>query len=114
MATFLPQELSGGANGVNILIDDTATEGKLIHTAVSGTTNWDELDLKIANIDTVARKATLEWSGATIPIEIWVPAEAGFVPLVQGLRLRNGGTVKVFADTINVLIVNGVCNRYTA
>lgn len=102
--------LSGSTNGKNIKIAATATAGTLVHTAVSGTASFDEIYLYAVNSSTSDVKVTVEWGEATAPdgnIEFTVPAESGFFPLVQGLLLQNGLTVKVFAGTTNVILCNG-------
>lgn len=117
MATFGKQLLSGGTNGKNIKVVQTATAGTLIHTAVTGTTNFDEVWLWAQNTDTVDRKLTIEWGEATAPdgnIEVTIPAESGPVLVIPGWLLQNGLTIKAFAATANVVVVNGYVNRITA
>ena len=43
MATFSKLPLSHNTNGKNIKVTQTATAGDDIHTAVAGTSNWDEV-----------------------------------------------------------------------
>lgn len=105
--TFEKNKLSGSTNGRGIKITATATPGTLIHTAVSGTTNWDEIFLFVANTDTVERKLTIEYGGTTSPddlIEVPIPPESGLVAVLPGLIVNNGVAVRAFAASANVLI----------
>jgi len=117
MATFAKQLLSGSTNGKAIKVAATATAGTTIHTAVSGTSNIDEIWLYAVNSSTSDVKLTLEWGEATAPdgnIEQTVPAEAGLMLLTPGLLLQNSLVVKAFAGTADVLTVVGYANRITA
>ena len=61
MATYSKQLLSAGTNGKNIKVVATASAGTTIHTAVSGTSNLDELWLFAMNTDSSDRKLTIEY-----------------------------------------------------
>ena len=117
MATYSKQLLSGGTNGKNIKVAATATAGTTVHTAVSGTSDMDEIWLYACNTDSSDRKLTIEYGGATSPEEltqITIEAEAGWVLVCPGLLLQNGLVVKAFAASANVVNVNGFVNRITA
>lgn len=117
MATYSKELLSGSTNGKGILVAATATAGTLIHTAVSGTTDLDELWIYAVNSDSSDVALTLEWGEATAPdgnIEQTVPAESGLMLLVPGLLLQNGLTLNAFAGTTNVIIIHGYVNRVDA
>lgn len=111
----IPVILSGaGAGGRNIKVVATATPGTVIHTAVSGFTQIDEIWLWATNTDTTPRKLTIEWGGSTSPddlIEETIPAESGLVLVVPGLRLNNGLGIKAFCATANVVMIAGHVNR---
>ena len=114
MATYSKELLSGSTNGKGILVAATATAGTLIHTAVSGTTDIDEIWLYAVNTHSADIKLTLEWGEATEPngnIEITVPAEEGLMLLVPGLLLQNALTVKAFAGTTNEIVIHGYVNK---
>jgi len=114
MATYSKELLSGSTQGKGILVAATATAGTLIHTAVSGTTDLDEIWLYGVNSSDADVKLTLEWGEATAPngnIEQTVPAESGLMLLVPGLLLQNGLTVKAFAGTTNVIVLHGYANK---
>ena len=117
MATFSKQLLSGSTNGKAIKVVQTATAGTTIHTAVSGTSNIDEIWLYAVNSSASAVKLTLEWGQADAPdgnIELSVAPESGLVLLTAGLLLQNSLVVKAFAATANVILIHGFVNRITA
>ena len=117
MATFSKRLLSGSTDGKAIKVVQTATAGTTIHTAVSGTSDIDEIWLYAVNSSASAVKLTLEWGEATAPdgnIELAVAAESGLVLLTAGLLLQNSLVVKAFAATANVVMIHGFVNRITA
>ena len=116
MATYTKILLSGSTNGKGIKVVQTATAGTTIHTAVAGTSAWDEIWLYAVNSSTSNVKLTLEWGEATAPdgnIEGVIDAESGLYLIVPGLLLQNGLVVKAFAATANVIIIHGFVNRIT-
>jgi hypothetical protein len=117
MATYSKQLLSGGTNGKNVKVVATATAGTTIHTAVSGTSDMDEVWLYACNTDSTDRKLTLEFGGTTSPddlVEVTIGAEAGWVLVCPGILLQNSLVVKAFAAAANVVVINGYVNRITA
>lgn len=119
MAVLSKVLLSGSTTGLGIKLTDTSTSGNtdagyLVHTAVSGTTDIDEIWLYAHNSDTSPRKLTVEFGGVTSPdntIEVTLAAEDGLVLVVPGLPLQNGLLVKAFAGAANVVTVYGYVNR---
>ena len=117
MATFSKRLLSGSTDGKAIKVVQTATAGTTIHTAVSGTSDIDEIWLYAVNSSALSVKLTLEWGEAIAPdgnIELSVAAESGLVLLTAGLLLQNSLVVKAFAATANVVMIHGYVNRITA
>ena len=122
MASIIKVLLSGSTNGKPIKLTDTGTSaatdaGYLIHTAVAGTNDMDEIWLWAMNTDGSARKLTVEFGGVGSPddlIEIELSSEAGLVQIVPGLLLQNGLHVKAFAAAANVVTIYGFVNRITA
>ena len=117
MPTIAKRVLSGSTNGRAILIAATATPGTTVHTAVTGTTDFDEVWLWAQNTDTTSRKLTIEFGGQTAPndlIEFTVPTEDGLYLILPGLVLQNGLIVTAFAATANVVTLHGYVNRITA
>lgn len=117
MTTFTKTKLSGSTNGRSIKVVATASAGTLIHTAVTGTTNWDEIYLFAVNTDTVTRTLTVEFGGTTSPddlIEIDLEALKGAYLVIPGWLLQNGLVVRAFGSAANVIEVNGYIHQLTA
>ena len=118
MATYSKVKLSGTpADGRNIKVVPTATAGTTIHTAVSGTSDLDEIWLYACNTDSDDRKLTIEYGGVASPddlTEVTITAEAGWVLIVPGLLLNGGLVVTAFCVASNVVNINGYVNRITA
>tara|TARA_R100000781_G_scaffold68798_1_gene43389 strand:+ start:410 stop:763 length:354 start_codon:yes stop_codon:yes gene_type:complete len=117
MATYSKQLLSGSTNGKNIEVAATSSAGTTIHTAVSGTSDLDEIWLYACGTSDSDVKLTLEFGGTTSAddhTEITITGEAGWVLVCPGLLLQNGLIVKAFAGTTNVININGYVNRITA
>lgn len=116
MATYSKVKLSGSTNGKQIKVAATATPGTLIHTAVSGTTDLDEIWLYLTNNHTASVLVTIEFGGVASPddlIQITIPAKQGLYLVVPGLLLQNSLVVRMFAATANVISVSGWANRIT-
>jgi hypothetical protein len=116
MATFNKIPLSGSTNGKGILIAATATLGTTIHTAGSGTANFDEVWIYASNNSASSVKLTVEYGSASVQdnIEITIPGESGLVLVVPGLFLNNSLVVTAFAAVTNVITIHGYINRVTA
>ena len=114
MATYAKGKLSGSTNGKSILVAGTSTGGAdTIHTAVAGTTNWDEVWVYAYNADTVQRLLTLEFGAATSPLKQTIPAQSGAYLCIPGWVLQNAQVVKAFAEATNVISINGFVNSIT-
>ena len=118
MATVKKRKLSGSTDGAPIKVVAVATAGTLIHTAVAGTTagTFDEVWLWAYNGHTTSVTLTIEYGGATVPdqnIVVTLASKSGLVPIVPGLILQNGLTVKAFASTGNVVCLSGFINTIT-
>jgi len=113
MATYSKLPLSASTNGKGILVAATSTTGTTIHTAVSGTSSFDEIWLYAHNNSTSSVKLTVEYGGtaAADNIEISIPGESGLVLVVPGLFLNNAQVVTAFAGTANVITIHGYVNR---
>jgi hypothetical protein len=118
MATFTKQLLSGSSNGRQVSIVAVATPGTLIHTAVSGVTDFDEIWLWATNTDATNDVIlTLEWGGTSTPADkviVEIPPSEGLVLIIPGLILQNSLVVRAFADTASVINISGFVNRITS
>ncbi|MCL4712167.1 MAG: hypothetical protein KJZ73_13070 [Pseudorhodoplanes sp.] len=115
MATYSKVKLSGGTDGKNIKVVQTATAGTTIHTAHAS--DLDEIWLWAINTDSSDRKLTIEFGGTSAPddlIEMTIPAEDGPYLIVPGFLLTNSSVVRAFAASANVVLINGYVNRITA
>lgn len=115
MATYAKQLLSGSSGGLPVKVTGTNTSGGVIvHTAVSGSTSFDEIWLYANNTDpSTAYKLTLEWGTTTAAdgnIELSIQPESGLVLVIPGLVLNNGLVVKAFASAANVILLTGYVN----
>lgn len=117
MATFAKVKLSGSTDGKQIKVAATGTPGTLIHTAVTGTTNWDEVYLWASNKGAADQAVTIEFGGVGSPddlMTVTVPASGGYVLLVPGLILQNANVIRAFAASANEVLIVGFVNRITA
>lgn len=116
MATYTKALLSGSTNGRGIKVVPTATLGTTIHTAVAGTSAWDEVWLYAFNSHSADVMLTIEWGGVTDPddiVEVTIPYRAGWVPVVPGYLLQNSLVITAFASVANVITIQGWNNAIT-
>ncbi|MFA6064195.1 MAG: hypothetical protein WC736_16520 [Gallionella sp.] len=116
MATYSRQLLSGSTNGRAVIVVATATPGTAIHTAITGTTGFDELYLWASNVTAAAATLTIEWGGVTDPGDhivkaLVIPANSPPIPIVTGQVLNNGLLVKAFGGTASAINLTGYVNR---
>lgn len=112
--TVTKNKLSGSTNGKGIKVVATATLGTTIHTAVAGTSSFDEIWLYAYNGHTADVVLTLEWGEATVPdgnTIITIPFKQGRFLIVDGRLLNNTLVVTAFASTANVIIIDGFVNQ---
>lgn len=125
--TFTRNPLSGSTDGRGIKITATSSPGVTVHTATSDTTFFDEISLRITNVDTVARPYVIEAGGTTNPDDRIVGVVlAGQSIMIDNFILRNSLVAKVssitltwidgvsYAGAANVLVVHGQVLRQTA
>ena len=114
MSSLSKQLLSGSSIGRMIKVVAVATPGTLIHTAIAGAVDIDEVWLYACNTDAAAQKLTIEYGGVAAPddlIELTLEAETGLVLVVPGLVLQNTLVIRAFAAAANVVLVGGFVNR---
>jgi len=116
MATYTKRVLSGSTNGKGILITAIASAGTLIHTAVAGTADFDEIWLYATCHTGTAKQLTIQWGGtaAADNIKQDIIGEGGVVFLIPGQLLQNGLEVRAYAEVANTITVHGWVNRITA
>ncbi len=115
MGTFnLIGDLSGQTDGKPIKITQTASAGNTIHTAVTGTTNWDLLYVYAYNCHTANVTVSIEY-GDTDTVDQTLVYDAGpYLIMPPGIPLQNGQVIKIYASQANVVYVTGKVHRYTA
>ena len=118
MATYSKHLLSGSTNGKNISVTGNATGSAVtVHTAISGTSNLDEIWLYATNTSAAALVLTVEFGGTTDQddyIELELAADSGMTLIIPGLLLQNSLLVKAWAASADVININGYVNRITA
>lgn len=116
MATYSRVLLSGSTSGRVIPVVQTSTAGTLIHTAVSGSTSFDEIYLWVSNVTASAATLTIEWGGVTDPGDhickaYSISANSAPIPIVTGEVLNGGLIVRAFSGTASALNISGFVNR---
>lgn len=117
MAQYEKLKLSGSTNGRPIKIATNATPGTLLHTAVSGILNLDEVWLYATNNHSANLELTLELGGTTNPddvVKFSVPFKSGLYLVLPGFVFNNGVLIRAYAATANLISVTGWVNRITA
>lgn len=118
MATAKKRLLSGSTDGKPVKVVATATPGTLVHTAVAGVTpgTVDEVWLWAHNPGPAGVTLTVEYGDGVSPdstITIDLVQRSGLIPVLPGLVLQNGLTVRAFASLANVVNVAGFVNAIT-
>ena len=116
MATYSRVLLSGSTSGREIPVAATATPGTLIHTAIAGSTAFDEVYLWASNVTGSAATLTLEWGGVTDPGDhmvkaVSIPANSPPIPIITGQVLNGGLVLRAFSGTTAAINVGGYVNR---
>jgi len=116
MASYSRVLLSGSTSGRNIPVAATATAGTLIHTAVSGSSAFDEVYLWAANVTASPATLTIEWGGVTDPGDhmgkaFSIPANSPPIPVATGQVLNGGLVVRAFSGTASAINISGFVNR---
>jgi|TARA_R110000824_G_scaffold21078_6_gene78863 hypothetical protein len=117
MATFSINDLSGATTGMGVKVVATASAGTTIHTAVAGTSDWDQIEMFAVNNDTTDRLLTIQWGGTTTvdnDIPRTIPAQSGMVPIVPPTLLQNGLVIRAYAAAANKIVIYGNVVRITA
>lgn len=118
MPNYTKVLLSGSTNGKNIKISSSGSSGaNTIHQAVNNTVDKDEIWVYATNTDEDYQMFYVMYGGTTHPddlVEVNIPPESGAVLVIPGWILFNGLYVKGYAETANVINVNGFVNRITS
>ena len=114
MATVTRRALSGSTNGRGIKVTGTTIAAAVtVHTAVAGTTDFDEIWVWAHNISSRSVRLTTAFGGTTIPDDLIVttlrPRELTLS--CPGLVLQNGLIFKARAGLANKITLHGYVNR---
>ena len=122
--TFSKILLSGSTNGAPINITASASGSATpIHTAIAGTTNFDEIWLYANNTHTVDVELTLCWGnegtssggdGYENHLVTALSTSAGSYLVAPGLLLNNEETLAAFADAEDKVNIVGYVNRISS
>jgi hypothetical protein len=111
----MKQKFSASSNGKNIPIDATnvTISTTLIHRAVTGVANYDEVWLYAINNSASAVDLTLLWGGLTSDdyIKETVGSLCGLFLVIPGFVVNNAKEIRAIAGTTGVLNVNGYVDR---
>ena len=113
MANVIKIPLSASTNGAGIKVAASATPGTLVHTSTSAANTCDEIWLWAYNADSANTVISIEWGDTDLPRKVTIPVQAGLVPVIPGLILQAGQTVRVFASAPNMIQIDGFVNRIT-
>ena len=113
MSIYSKIPLSNSTNGKGIIVTKTSTPGTSVHTAVSGTSSFDEIWLYAYNNSVSATKLTIEFGSFLEQdnIELSIPGESGLVLVLPGLFLHDSLVVTAFAPVANVISIHGYVHR---
>ena len=117
MATFSKRTLSGSTDGKGISISSTtAGSGNVIHAAVSGTTDFDEVWVYAFNSHTSSVTLNIEFGGTDSTQRISQPIDpaSGLYLVVPGFVIQNGASISAYASVASKIAIYGYANRINA
>ena len=109
--------LSGSTNGAAISVNTTSAFSPMtVHTAVSGTTNWDDVWIWAANTDTISRTLSIYFGAHSSIGDMLIgnyDIPPGGLPILvcPGLFLQNGRVIEAYASSANKINLTGYVNR---
>lgn len=114
MATFTKRILSSSVDGRGVKIAANASPGTNVHTAVTSTTDFDEVWIYAYNSDTSSVTLNLEIGGVTDPDNVVtqsIPSQAGLYLVIPGFVMNNGVSIAAYAGSSSKVVVYGYVNR---
>lgn len=115
MAAITKRILSGSTDGRMIAVAATSSPGTLLHTAVAGSNDIDEINLYAVNTSASDVTLTLEYGGtnASDSMKYTIPGLIGFVEITTKLLLNNGSVVRAYSGSASAINIGGHVNRIT-
>lgn len=113
MATYTKKLLSGSTNGKSIMVTGWTPGGAVnIHTAVAGTSSFDEVWIYAFNSSGSAMNLNLFWGGTTVNDTETFSLSAGRTLIADGRLLNNGLTVLATTTQTgtNMIQIDGFIN----
>lgn len=117
MATATKIKLSGSTDGKGIKVTTTSPldgTDTTIHTASSGTTDYDLVTLYAINTDSADVDLFIGWGGTTDPdnlIRQSIPTRSGLVLIAADLPIQNSADIVASASVANVVVIYGYVNH---
>jgi hypothetical protein len=113
MAAFTKQFLSASTDGTPIVVGSTTSPGDTVHETPAVTSSTDEVVLYACSRHTGDVTLTLEigGDGQSFQSPVVLSPGTGQVLVLAGVILRNGKSVKAFADVAGVVSIWGHANR---
>lgn len=107
-------KLSNSTNGKQILVTQTTSgSADQIHTAVAGTSTWDEIYIYATNTNSASVTCSLMWGGQAEPndrVSFILNPTSGRTLIADGKLLQNGLIVRAYASWANVVVIDGFVN----
>ncbi len=119
MATYTRLLLSGSTSGKPIpIVSVTSATATVIHTAVAGSTSFDEIYAWVSNVTAAAATFTGQFGGSTDPGDLIVksynvPPNSPPIPIATGQVLNGGLVFTGFSSVSTAINVEGFVNRIT-
>jgi hypothetical protein len=115
--TYTKLNLSGSSFGQQILVTATTSGSATpIHTAVAGSSSFDEIWLYAYNDATASVQLSILWGATTEPASVnrtTIASKAGRTLITDGKLLQNGLTISAYAAAGSFITVDGFINRLT-
>ncbi len=107
--------LSASTNGKQISVPTTGSaQATTVHTAVSGTSSWDEIWLYAINPTTSSISCSILWGGTVEPDDVSrtvINPYSGRVLIADGKLLQNSLVVKAYSSLSGSLCIDGFVNQ---
>lgn len=114
--TYVKGFISGSSNGKMVVVSASSSPGTIVHTAISGSANKEEVWIYGTNRHTSNVGLIIEWGGTSSADQIPLSLQpgAGLNLLVPGLPLNNSLVVRAYvsaSSTINLINLVGFTNQ---